>query len=260
MKYTPCVIVLCAACGAGPTAPAETGGTIAVPSATSSTGAATPASSGPLSPIHVAVHDGDPATTAPATHHTADELDPSRATAHAPDQFRAHFTTSRGDVVIAVHRDWAPNGADRFYNLVKLGFFDDTRFFRAIDGFMVQFGINGDPAVNAKWQGATFPDDPVRQHNVRGSVTFAQTGAPNSRTTQVFVNYADNSRLDATGFSPFGEVVTGMNVVESFYKGYGEGAPGGHGPNQSLIQTEGNAYLDKGFPMLDRTLSTAIEP
>jgi peptidyl-prolyl cis-trans isomerase A (cyclophilin A) len=252
--------LLCTACGAGPTAPPESGGTVAVPTATSSAGGAPPASSGPLPPIHVAVHDGDPSSAQPAKHHGADELDPSRATARAPDVFRAHFTTSKGEFVVAVHRDWAPNGADRFFNLVKMGFFDDTRFFRVVDGFMVQFGINGDPAVNSKWRNATFPDDPVKQHNVRGMMTFAQTGQPDSRTTQVFVNYADNSRLDATGFAPFGEVVTGMNVVESLYKGYGEGAPGGQGPNQSLIQTSGNAYLDKGWPMLDRTLSTAVDP
>ena len=248
------------ACGAGPTQPAETGATVAVPSATPTPDTPPSSSAGTPAPVHVVVHDGSPTPVAAATHHSADELDPARTVGRSPDAFRAHFSTSKGDFVIAVQRDWAPNGADRFYGLVKMGFFDDTRFFRAIDGFMVQFGINGDPAVNAKWQKATFRDDPVKQSNIRGRVTFAQTGAPNSRTTQIFVNYGDNSRLDATGFAPFGEVVSGMNVLDALYKGYGEGGPMGHGPNQSLIQTEGNAYLDKDFPLLDRTLSTAVDP
>jgi peptidyl-prolyl cis-trans isomerase A (cyclophilin A) len=184
-------------------------------------------------------------------------LDPSKETAKAPDVFKAKFTTTKGDVVIEVHRDWAPNGADRFYNLVKSGYFDDTRFFRAVEGFMVQFGINGDPAVNKKWQEANISDDPIKQSNKRGFVTFAQRGTPNSRSTQVFINYGDNSRLDAT-FAPFGRVVTGMEVVDSFYKGYGEGAPNGMGPDQGLIQSQGNAYLDAKFPKLDGTKHAEI--
>jgi len=180
-----------------------------------------------------------------------DLLDPSKANAKAPDVFKAKFTTTKGDFVVEVHRDWAPNGADRFYNLVKMGFYDDTRFFRAIDGFMVQFGINGDPMVNSKWQNAGIPDDTGTQSNTKGMVTFAQRGMPGSRTTQVFVNYGDNSRLDASHFTPFGKVVTGMDVVDSLYKGYGEGAPMGHGPDQGSIQSQGNAYLDANFPKLD---------
>jgi peptidyl-prolyl cis-trans isomerase A (cyclophilin A) len=179
-----------------------------------------------------------------------DLLDPSKATAKAPDTFKAKFTTTKGDFVIEVHRAWSPNGADRFYNLVKLGFYDDTRLFRAIDGFMVQFGISGDPAVNAKWQEQGIPDDPIKQSNKRGFVTFAQRGTPNTRSTQVFVNFGDNSRLDAS-FAPFGQVVQGLDVIDSVYKGYGEGAPMGGGPDQSRIQAQGNAYLDANFPKLD---------
>jgi peptidyl-prolyl cis-trans isomerase A (cyclophilin A) len=178
-------------------------------------------------------------------------LDPANAKDPAPDVYKAKFTTTKGDFVIEVHRDWAPNGADRFYDLVKLGYFDDTRFFRAVDGFMVQFGLSGDPAVNVKWQRANVNDDPVKQSNARGFVSFAQTNMPNSRSTQVFINYADNARLDAMRFAPFGQVVQGMDVVDSFYKGYGEGAPMGSGPDQSRVQAQGNAYLDTSFPKLD---------
>ncbi len=180
-----------------------------------------------------------------------DLLDPSKANAKAPDVFKAKFTTTKGDFVIEVHREWAPNGADRFFNLVKMGYYDDTRFFRAIEGFMVQFGINGDPMVNSKWQNAGIPDDTGSQSNTKGMVTFAQRGTPGSRTTQIFINYADNSRLDASHFTPFGKVVSGMDVVDSLYKGYGEGAPMGRGPDQGSIQSQGNTYLDAQFPKLD---------
>jgi peptidyl-prolyl cis-trans isomerase A (cyclophilin A) len=132
-----------------------------------------------------------------------------------------------------------------------MGFFDDTRFFRAVDGFMVQFGLSGDPAVSAKWQQANIPDDPVSQSNKPGFITFAQTQMPNSRATQVFINLVDNARLDPMRFAPFGQVVQGMDVLGSLYKGYGEGAPMGSGPDQGRIQAQGNAYLDKGFPKLD---------
>jgi peptidyl-prolyl cis-trans isomerase A (cyclophilin A) len=209
--------------------------------------------------------DTSPAAPAPASepaptqvHHTAAELDPSLATQKAPDVFRARFVTSNGTFVVEVHRDWAPNGADRFYNLVKLGVYDDTRFFRAISGFMVQFGIPGSPVVAAKWQEARIPDDPARQSNLRGYLAFAQTGNPDSRTTQVFIDYGDNAQLDASNFAPFGKVVDGMDVVATLYKGYGEGAPGGNGPSQDRIQSEGNAYLDAEFPRLDRILSAQV--
>ena len=172
----------------------------------------------------------------------------------APGQFKVDFDTSAGMVEVEVHRDWAPNGADRFYNLVKNGFFDNARFFRVISGFMVQFGINGDPAVNAVWREARIPRDPVKEGNKRGNITFAMQGGPNgpdTRTTQVFINFRDNSNLDPIGFAAFGRVTKGMDVVDKIYSGYGEGAPGGAGPEQGRIQGEGNAYLTKDFPKLD---------
>ena len=170
----------------------------------------------------------------------------------APDVFKAKFTTSQGDFTVEVHRNWSPNGADRFFNLVKSGFYNDCRFFRVISGFMVQFGINGDPKISAQWRPATIADDPVIQGNKRGLVTFAKTGAPNSRTTQTFINFGDNSRLDGTGFAAFGRVDdAGMKVVDKLYAGYGEAAPSGSGPDQGRVQSDGNAYLLKSFPKLD---------
>ena len=178
-------------------------------------------------------------------------LDPALATEQAPATYRVRFETTKGPFVIEVNRAWSPKGADRFYNLVKAGFYDDTAFFRAIEGFMVQFGIHGDPAVSAKWRGAQIEDDPKgQQSNARGTISFA-TGGPNTRTTQVFINFRDNAQLDRMGFTPFGKVVEGMDVVDSLYKGYGEGAPGGRGPAQGRIQFEGNTYLKKEFPELD---------
>ena len=168
----------------------------------------------------------------------------------APAVYKASFETSAGTFVIEVHRDWAPKGADRFYNLVKGGFFDNCRFFRVLSGFMVQFGINGDPAVQAAWRNANIPDDPVKESNKKGYVTFATAG-PNTRTTQVFINFADNASLDGQGFAPFGKVVTGMDVVDKLYAGYGEGAPQGRGPSQGQIQQQGTTYLEKDFPKLD---------
>jgi peptidyl-prolyl cis-trans isomerase A (cyclophilin A) len=184
-------------------------------------------------------------------------LDPAKLTEKAPAKYRAKFNTSRGDFVIEVHRDWAPNGADRFYNLVKGGYFDGTRFFRVIKGFMVQWGIHGEPAVNAAWREARIKDDPVKESNKRGYITFATAG-PDTRTTQVFINFADNGRLDSSGFAPFGKVVTGMGVIDSLYADYGEGAPGGAGPSQPRMQDEGNAYLNKDFPKLDYIKSAKI--
>ena len=179
----------------------------------------------------------------------------------APATFKANFDTSVGAFVIEVHRDWAPQGADRFYNLVKNGFYDGVRFFRVIPGFMVQFGINGDPALNTAWRAARIPDDPVKQSNKRGFVTFAM-GGPNSRTTQVFINFADNSNLDNVPdnkFAPFGQVTGGgMAVVDKINGEYGEGAPRGRGPDQGRVQTEGNAYLMKDFPKLDHIKKATI--
>jgi peptidyl-prolyl cis-trans isomerase A (cyclophilin A) len=182
---------------------------------------------------------------------------PATLKEQAPATFKAQFDTSKGLVVIEVRREWAPNGADRFYNLVNNGFFDDGRFFRVISGFMVQFGINGDPKISAQWRSATIPDDPVKQSNKRGFITFATSG-PNSRTSQVFINFADNAGLDRQGFSPFGQVATGMDIVDALYSGYGEGAPQGRGPGQGRIQAEGNAYLTKDFPNLDYVKKATI--
>jgi peptidyl-prolyl cis-trans isomerase A (cyclophilin A) len=175
---------------------------------------------------------------------------PAALVEQAPPVYRVNLDTSKGPFVIEVHRDWAPRGADRFYNLVKNGFFDNSRFFRVVSGFMVQFGINGDPAVSAVWREARINDDPVKQSNKRGYITFATAG-PNTRTTQVFINFADNGALDRQGFAPFGQVVSGMNVVDALYSGYGEGAPSGRGPAQDRIQREGNAYLTREFGQLD---------
>jgi peptidyl-prolyl cis-trans isomerase A (cyclophilin A) len=184
---------------------------------------------------------------------------PAALNAPAPAIYKAKFDTSKGAFEVEVHRDWAPAGADRFYNLVKNGFFDNARFFRVISGFMVQFGIHGDPAVSAQWRQARIPDDPGKQSNSRGTMTFATAG-PNTRTTQVFINFADNSRLDRMGFAPFGQIVSGMNVVDSLYSGYGEGAPSGQGPDQGRMQQEGNAYLMKDFGKLDYIKKATIEP
>ena len=179
-------------------------------------------------------------------------LDPGSAEmrATAPATYRARFETSAGTFVVEVTRAWAPGGADRLYNLVRHGFFDGARFFRVVPGFVVQFGLHRDPAVSARWRPATIPDDPVTRHNTRGTITFA-TGGPNTRTTQLFINYADNSRLDAMGFAPLGKVVEGMDVVDRIYPGYGQA------PDQGLIQTQGNAYLAARFPQLD-TIARAV--
>jgi len=183
---------------------------------------------------------------------------PAALTEQAPAVYRAKFDTSKGAFVIEVHRDWAPRGADRFYNLVKNGFYDNDRFFRVVSGFMVQFGINGEPKVQSAWRTATIPDDPVTQSNVRGMVTFATAG-PNTRTSQVFINFGNNAMLDSQGFAPFGKVISGMNVVDALYAGYGEGAPRGQGPDQGRIQAEGNAYLTRDFPKLDFVKKATIE-
>jgi len=183
---------------------------------------------------------------------------PAALREQAPAMYKARFDTSKGVFVIEVTRDWAPRAADRFYNLVKYGFYDNVRFFRVISGFMVQFGINGDPAIMARWRAAQINDDPVTQSNKRGTITFATAG-PNTRTSQVFINFADNSRLDDAGFAPFGRVVSGMNVVDALNAEYGEGAPRGRGPDQSRLQNEGNAYLAKDFPRMDFVKKASIE-
>jgi len=237
----------------------STGADVAVPASSATLpfgpqASASAAASAPPEPIPAPVAKQQPE----AVHHDPAQVDPSLATERAPDVFRASFTTTRGTFVVEVHRDWAPNGADRFYNLVKLGFYDDTRFFRVIDGFMAQFGISGDPAITSRWRTANIKDDPVKQSNLRGFVTYAQTSQPDSRSTQIFVNYKDNSRLDQSRFAPFGKVVEGMRVLDELYAGYGEGRPQGKGPDQMRVEESGNAYLDDQFPKLDRVLVARV--
>lgn len=180
-------------------------------------------------------------------------LNPASLTARAPADFKVRFTTSAGDFIVEVHRDWAPRGADRFYNLVRRGFFTNASFFRVVPGFVVQFGLNADPAVNKVWDQARIQDDPVKQTNRRGTLVFATAG-PNTRTTQLFINFGDNGRLDGMGFAPFGEVVAGMDVVDKIYPGYGEQ------PDQGLITAQGNAYLSKNFPKIDRIKFARVIP
>jgi peptidyl-prolyl cis-trans isomerase A (cyclophilin A) len=177
-------------------------------------------------------------------------MNPGELNERAPDLFKANFDTSAGPFVIEVHRDWSPNGADRFYNLAKRGYYDGLRFFRVIPGFMAQFGISGDPSISKVWRAARIADDPVTQSNRRGYITFATAG-PGTRTTQLFINLADNNSLDKQGFSPFGQVASGMDNVQKIYSGYGEGAPSGKGPDQGRVQMEGNKYLEAEFPRLD---------
>jgi cyclophilin family peptidyl-prolyl cis-trans isomerase len=178
--------------------------------------------------------------------------------AHAPEVFHVRFETTQGPFVVEVHRDWAPQGADRFHALVSSGFFDNSRFFRVVAGFIAQFGIAGDPKVTAAWKDRTIPDDPVRQSNTRGTIAYAMTG-PNTRATQVYINLADNSRLDAQGFAPIGRVTSGMEAVDRLYSGYGEGAGGGmRGGKQGKILAGGNAYLDANFPKLDHLLRARL--
>jgi peptidyl-prolyl cis-trans isomerase A (cyclophilin A) len=183
---------------------------------------------------------------------TASIKNPASLKETAPATYKANFDTSAGAIVIEVHRDWAPLAADRFYNLVKNGFFDNARFFRVVPNFMVQFGMNGDPAVTTAWQGATLKDEPTKESNKKGYVTFAKTAAPNSRGTQVFINFKDNGFLDGQGFAPFGQVVSGMDVAEKITSQYGES------PNQGRITAEGNAYLTKEFPKLDYIKKASI--
>jgi len=185
--------------------------------------------------------------------------DPAKLTGPAPETFKAQFDTTKGKFTIEVTRSLSPNGADRFYNLVRSGYFKDVAFFRVIPGFMCQFGIHGDPGVSAKWRAAAIADDPVKGSNTRGTITFATAG-PNTRTTQLFINFADNINLNGMGFSPFGKVTEGMDVVDKINGEYGEGAPRGGGPNQGRVQAEGNTYLKKDFPNLDYIKSATIVP
>lgn len=181
-------------------------------------------------------------------------------TAPGPDEYRVRMETSKGEVILSVTRSLAPNGADRFYHLVKAGFYDDSRFFRVISGRFAQFGIAGEPSIARIWRNQKFSDDPVKAHNVRGSFAFAMTG-PNTRTTQIYINTGDQSRLDAMGFSPFGNVSEGMDVVDHLYSGYGETSGGGmRAGHQDKLFEEGNAYLDREFPRLDKIIRCEVAP
>jgi peptidyl-prolyl cis-trans isomerase A (cyclophilin A) len=175
----------------------------------------------------------------------------------APDSFRVEVTTSRGPFVMQVVRSWAPLGVDRFHYLVTHEYYDGVKFFRNLPGFMAQFGIHGDPDVNAAWVDRSIPDDPVRQSNLRGFVSYAM-GGPNTRSTQLFINKSDNDHLDRMGFAPIGRVIEGMPVVDSLYEGYGEGPPGGFGPDQGRIIAQGNRYLTTFFPRLDSIVSARV--
>jgi peptidyl-prolyl cis-trans isomerase A (cyclophilin A) len=176
----------------------------------------------------------------------------SCSNAAAPSEYKVKFETSKGTFVVDVQRDWSPLGADRFYELVKAGFYDEARFFRVVPGFVVQWGINKDPKVSANWREKKISDDPVKETNGTGYITFATSG-PNTRTTQLFINLADNGRLDARGFAPFGKVVEGMEVVLSLYSGDGQK------PEQDLIESQGNAYLQREFPKLDYIKTARVE-
>jgi peptidyl-prolyl cis-trans isomerase A (cyclophilin A) len=182
-------------------------------------------------------------------------MDPAKLTAKAPDTFKAKFDTTKGIFVIEVHRDWAPNGVDRFYNLVKNGYYDGVKFFRVVPGFVAQWGIHGDPAIAMKWLKSTIPDDAVKQSNLRGYVTYAKSGAPNSRSVQLFINLADNPNLDGMGFAPFGKVIDGMDVVGKLFDGYADGLRS----LQGRIAEEGNAFLEKTYPNLDTIKRASIE-
>jgi peptidyl-prolyl cis-trans isomerase A (cyclophilin A) len=189
------------------------------------------------------------ATNAPAS---ADLTDPSKLKDKAPDTFKVKVDTTKGAFTIEVTRSLAPNGADRFYNLVKAGYFKDVAFFRVIPGFMAQFGMHGDPKLTAIWNHANIQDDPVKGSNTRGTITFAQTAMPNSRGAQFFINYGDNSRLDGDRFAPFGKVIEGMDVVDKINPEYREM------PNQGAIEAQGNEYLKKNFPNLDYIKSATL--
>lgn len=178
-------------------------------------------------------------------------LHPESLHEKAPDVYEVNFATTKGDFVVRVTRAWAPLGADRFYNLVKHGFFTNAAFFRVVPGFVVQFGLSADPAVNRAWHAATIKDDPVKESNRAGTVTFATAG-PNTRTTQIFINYGNNEFLNKQGFAPFGEVTSGMDVVRKLYSGYGQQ------PDQGAITMQGNSYLEKHFPKLDHIESATI--
>jgi peptidyl-prolyl cis-trans isomerase A (cyclophilin A) len=198
-------------------------------------------------------------SAAKAAPYDAALLQPATLRAKAPAEYDVKFVTTAGEFTVKVTRAWAPNGADRFYNLVRHHFYDGAAFFRVLPGFMAQFGLSAYPEVSKVWENATIKDDPIVQSNHRGFLSFATAG-PNTRTTQVFINYGNNEALDKTGFSAFAVISDGMEVVDKLYNGYGEGAPDGHGPAQDLIGSRGRAYLEKGFPKLDTIRSATLVP
>lgn len=195
-------------------------------------------------------------TPTPLPEPAAELLAPEKATLEAPAKFTVKLVTSKGDMLVDIDRSWAPKGADRFYNLVKIGYFQDVAFFRVIEGFMAQGGIHGHPKVAAAWRNAKIEDDEVKESNKPGYLSFATAG-PGTRTTQFFVNFGDNTRLDGMGFAPFGKL-RDMDVLNKLYAGYGEGAPMGRGPDQGMVQRQGNTYLKARFPDLDYILSAEI--
>ena len=182
-------------------------------------------------------------------------MDPAKVNEKAPDVFKAKFDTTKGAFVVEVHRDWSPHGADRFYGLVKNGYFDGVKFFRVVPGFVVQWGIHGDPEIASKWLRSNIQDDPVKESNKRGYVTYAKSGAPNSRSVQLFINLGNNAGLDKQGFSPFGKIVEGMDVVDKLNGEYGEGLT----QLQGRIASEGNAFLEKNYPNLDGIKKATVE-
>lgn len=202
-----------------------------------------------------------PAAKAPAAKGPYDPalLHPAALVAKAPTEYDVKFVTTQGEFNVHVTRAWAPIGADRFYNLVRHHYYDGASFFRVLSGFMAQFGLSAFPEVSNAWEKANIKDDPLVQHNMRGYITFATAG-PNTRTTQVFINYGNNLALDKMGFTPFGQVTEGMEVVDKLYSGYGEGAPDGKGPDQGRVGNEGRPYLMKNFPLLDSIKSAVIVP
>jgi peptidyl-prolyl cis-trans isomerase A (cyclophilin A) len=215
--------------------------------------AATPAPATKAAPAPAKAATPAPTAKAPAAKAAAVDLTkPDTIKGKAPDIFIARLETTKGNIDIRVQRNWAPNGADRFYNLVRAGFYDNIYFFRVISGFMAQFGISSKPALSRVWSDRDMLDDRVIASNKRGFITYAQTRAPNSRSTQLFINTGSNERLDSQRFAPFGEVVEGMNVVDSIYSGYNEQ------PEQDRISLEGEAYLNRYFPRLDKIIKATI--
>ena len=201
-----------------------------------------------------------PAEGAAATSTHPAMTDPTKATEKAPDKFKVKFVTTKGDIIIEVVKSNSPAGVDRFYNLIKMGYFQDIAFFRVVPGFMAQFGIHGDPNVNRVWKDVGLPDEPVKGSNKRGTITFAKKGIPNSRSVQFFLNLVDNPNLDGMGFAPFGQIVQGLDVLDKINSEYGEGFPRGRGPDQMRIQAQGNEYLKKDFPNLDYLKSVEVLP